>query len=223
MFLLLCATLSLRAETLELTTVTGKAYHQCRVVKIEPDGVSFRHANGAGKVLFTDLTKPLRDHFGYDPVKARAHEEKLLAEKKQARAAALEKAKADWQARVSLIEKMVEQETQQLLRAALIQGQTSRGGDWITLSGSTPLYPIGAAVDGSGYYRAGHRETWMPWCGVRYGVTPFLGPVSGCAGSPGHTRVPFFAVPGIGPNARVASACPPVLLRGSVGLAAPCR
>lgn len=223
MSLLSCAVSSLRAETLELTTVTGKSYHQCRVVKIEPDGVSFRHANGAGKVLFTDLTKPLRDHFGYDPVKARAHEEKLLAEKKQARAAALEKAQADWQARVSLIDKMVEQETQQLLRAALIQGQAARGGDWITLTGSTPLYPIGATVDGSGYYRAGHRDIWSPWCGVRYGVTPLVGPGSGCASSNGFTDVPFFAVPGIGPNVPVAAPCPALGVRGSVSRAAPCR
>lgn len=220
--LLLSAVLPLRAELLELITVTGKTYHQCRVVKIEPDGVSFRHASGAGKVLFKDLTKPLRDHFGFDPVKARAHEEKLRAEKKQTRAAAEEKARVEWQARVVVIERMMEQETQQLLRAALNQSQGMRGGDWITLSGSSPLFPMGVTLDGSDYYRAGHREAWSPWCGVRHGVPQFVNPTPGYAGSVGFRPGPFIAVPGIGPNVPVAALRARVPVRGSIGRGAPC-
>jgi hypothetical protein len=65
--LMLAAMLSLAsADVIELTTTNGRTYKQCRIVKMETDGVSFPHANGAGKVLFKGLTKDLHEHFDYD-------------------------------------------------------------------------------------------------------------------------------------------------------------
>lgn len=75
--LFLCAltAVSLRAAPLaEITTLTGKTYRQCEIVKVHPDGVSFTHANGAAKVLFTDLSATWRERLGYDPVKAKAYQ-----------------------------------------------------------------------------------------------------------------------------------------------------
>lgn len=74
------------AETIpEITTLQGRAFRQCEIVRVHPDGVSFRHATGAARILFSDLSPQWRDRLGYDPEKAAAHrlEQKELAEKRE--------------------------------------------------------------------------------------------------------------------------------------------
>lgn len=74
-FLCVLTAASLRAAPVqEISTLTGKTYRQCEIVKVHPDGVSFTHANGAAKVLFTDLSAEWRTRLGYDPVKAKAYQ-----------------------------------------------------------------------------------------------------------------------------------------------------
>ncbi len=224
----------IHAETLDLQTMQGKVYHQCRIVKIEADGLLFRHANGAGKVLFKDLTKPLRDHFGYDPEKARAHEEKVKAEAQKQREVARQKTLDAWRAQDAANERAIENQTLLALRAALTQAPAQSGGDWVALSGSTSLIQGSQLVNGADYYRASKRETWVPWCGVRNGRLPLAGVsysstgcnvraryAGACAGglNYGFTPVPFFAVPGVGPNVPVINpvpACRPHVTRSVI-------
>lgn len=80
---------SASAESIgDIATLRGKTYRQCEIVNIHPDGISFTHANGAAKVLFTDLPAPARQRFGYDPAKAAAYEQEIAEQRlaeKQAR------------------------------------------------------------------------------------------------------------------------------------------
>ncbi|MBV6501230.1 MAG: hypothetical protein CJBNEKGG_03737 [Prosthecobacter sp.] len=74
------------AETIpEIITLQGRTFRQCEIVRVHPDGVSFRHATGAARVLFSDLSSEWRGRLGYDPEKAAAHrqEQKELAEKRE--------------------------------------------------------------------------------------------------------------------------------------------
>lgn len=86
--LVLLIAASLQAAPLEkIITLTGKTYRQCEIVRVYPDGVSFTHANGAAKVLFTDLSQELRQRLGYDPAKAAVYQR----EQEAARRAVVEK------------------------------------------------------------------------------------------------------------------------------------
>lgn len=74
------------ADTIpEITTLQGRTFRQCEIVRVHPDGVSFRHATGAARVLYSDLSPEWRSRLGYDPEKAAAHrqEQKELAEKRE--------------------------------------------------------------------------------------------------------------------------------------------
>lgn len=60
-----------------IETLQGRVYHDCHIVRVHPDGVSFRHDTGAAKILFTDLPEKWQRKFGYDPAKAEAYEKEL--------------------------------------------------------------------------------------------------------------------------------------------------
>ena len=55
-----------------LATLSGKTYREVTIAQVGPDGVFFRHSNGAGKVLFSDLPGDVRQRLGYDSKKAEA-------------------------------------------------------------------------------------------------------------------------------------------------------
>lgn len=57
-----------RAEN--LTTLDKQTFQNYRVVKTEPDGIIIMHAQGGGKVAFTNLPPELQKQYGYDPIKA---------------------------------------------------------------------------------------------------------------------------------------------------------
>ncbi len=57
-----------------LRTRQGKVYFAIEVVQVDPNGLLFRHRNGTGKVLFTDLSSELQTHYGYDPGSAETFE-----------------------------------------------------------------------------------------------------------------------------------------------------
>lgn len=74
------------ADTIpEITTLQGRTFRQCEIVRVHPDGVSFRHATGAARVMYSDLSPEWRSRLGYDPEKAAAHlqEQKAQAEKRE--------------------------------------------------------------------------------------------------------------------------------------------
>ncbi len=107
----LTAALALDPATIE--TLQGKIYQQCRVLKREPDGVSFSHSRGMAKVLYNDLAEPLRSELGYDLRKAEAYEKERSDARKAAEIAKRERetklaeatiaAQARWRAQQPLI------------------------------------------------------------------------------------------------------------------------
>jgi hypothetical protein len=196
--LMLAAMLSLAsADVIDLTTTNGRTYKQCRIVKMETDGVSFRHANGAGKVLFKDLTKDLREHFDYDPVRAQAHEEKLKADKAKARAETLKKAEEVFKAHQEAVNRALEKQALNALTQALAQAQANQGtNSFVTLTGSQWNAPLGPVFESQHDYRNSgrFRSPALNWCGQAVGQFHPGGH------NRGFTPRSFFAVPGLGPN-----------------------
>lgn len=74
-------------------TIHGKAYRDVTIVRVDPDGVSFTHAKGAGRVLFADLPADTRARLGYDATKAEAHEKALAEKRQKEREAAIQRRK----------------------------------------------------------------------------------------------------------------------------------
>lgn len=218
--LMLIAALGMsQAETMTLTTTTGRTYEQCRIVKMEPDGVSFRHEKGAGKILFKDLTKDLREHFDFDPVRAQAHEEKLKADKAKERAEKLQKAQEIMKAHQDAVNRALETQALTALTQALAQARDYQSnGGFVTLTGGLSNVPLGPVFDGRDYERRDGRfhSPVLNWYGQRVGHFH--------PGSYTHGFTPrsFFAVPGLGPNdvPQQTTRCLPVI-RGSVTLPAP--
>lgn len=61
-----------------LVTLNGRSFHDVTIVGIDPNGILFKHANGAGKVRFEELSPEIRNHFGYDPEAAAVFEGRAL-------------------------------------------------------------------------------------------------------------------------------------------------
>jgi hypothetical protein len=80
-----------QGEAITLRTLSGKTYRGVSVSKVDPDGVCFRHSNGAGKVLFSDMSSELRQSFGYDSKKAVAYEKELETRREKVRLARIER------------------------------------------------------------------------------------------------------------------------------------
>ena len=142
------ASLAHAAPIAKITTLTGKTYRQCQIVRVHPDGVSFRHADGAAKVLFTDLSKEWRARLGYDADKATAYQQEL-ADKREADKAA--RAKVE-EARFKLLAEAAERARIQSLgqeaqARANVQRQQSYGPSVV------PVLPALGAVHqpGGGY------------------------------------------------------------------------
>lgn len=82
-FFITTACLAAPVQRIEnFSTIRGKTYRDVSIVQVDPDGISFTHANGAGRVLFADLPSDTRSRLGYDPRKAEAFA-KEQAEKRQ--------------------------------------------------------------------------------------------------------------------------------------------
>lgn len=59
----------------DLTTLSGTTYREVSAVRVEPDGVTWRHANGVAKVDFADSPEAIRQAYHYDAKKAVAYHE----------------------------------------------------------------------------------------------------------------------------------------------------
>jgi hypothetical protein len=80
-----------QGETVTLRTLSGKTYRGVSVSKVDPDGICFRHSNGAGKILFSDMPSDLKQDFGYDSKKAAAYEKDLETRREKVRLAKIER------------------------------------------------------------------------------------------------------------------------------------
>ena len=59
----------------DLTTLSGQTFHDVQALRVEPDGVTWRHAGGIAKVEFADSPEAVRAAYRYDPAKAAAYRE----------------------------------------------------------------------------------------------------------------------------------------------------
>jgi hypothetical protein len=55
-----------------INTLDGRSFQNCKVLKVESDGVTFSHDEGITKILFPFLPPNIQKQFGYDPQKAAA-------------------------------------------------------------------------------------------------------------------------------------------------------
>jgi hypothetical protein len=150
----------------QITTLHGKIYRQCEVVRVHPDGVSFTHANGAAKILFTDLPETWRTRFGYDPAKAAAYE-CVINERRQQIAA--ERSRRD----AELSRAMAEAARMARNRQLSLDAQADAERQAIAKSPIIPAYPIlpalGAVYDSRGYYPQFHQRFGFPLGSGGYG------------------------------------------------------
>ena len=165
--LFLLATMALTAAPLEaapipkISTLTGRVYRQCKIVRVHPDGVSFTHANGAAKVLFMDLPESWRGRLGYNPAKAAAYEREQAerraqaAEARQARQQELAKAMAVAREMELTRAFLAEQQAQAAMRAA--------ANNHFAYAQSVPVLPALGAVFDSRDYR--YRARYSDWYG----------------------------------------------------------
>lgn len=68
----------------DLTTALGETFHNCRILKALPDGITIVHEIGVTKIPFENLNDEWKTQFHYSPEKARAFQ----AEEAERRAAA---------------------------------------------------------------------------------------------------------------------------------------
>ncbi len=151
----------IRADPIDqITTLHHKIYRQCEVVRVHPDGVSFTHANGAAKILFTDLPEAWRTRFGYDPAKAAAYECVINERRKQI---AAERSRRD----AELSRAMAEAARMALNRQLVLEAQADAERQAIAKSPVIPAYPIlpalGAVHDSRGYYPQFHQRFGFPY------------------------------------------------------------
>jgi len=95
-----------------IQTLQGRTYRDCSIKQVQPDGVSFIHSNGAAKILFSDLSEPLKQKLGYSEERLiqyeneRATREFMERERRiKAQQAAAEQAKQYLEIRVQILER----------------------------------------------------------------------------------------------------------------------
>ncbi|MBL9116609.1 MAG: hypothetical protein JNJ83_16500 [Verrucomicrobiaceae bacterium] len=167
--LLLALMLSLTgaARAADLMTVQGRSYQNCRILKVSPDGVTFRHTKGVARILFSDMTTASQKEFGYDPDKERAFEKQQAEERAQKRELARQRAEAAAKAYAAAQQTAMEHRTHQALQlAALVQAMSAQQnagfglGGFVSIGGSNGnlLLPgVGPYFANNGYGRDFHR------------------------------------------------------------------
>lgn len=137
-------------DTTVIETVQGRTYLQCRILKRDPDGVSFSHSHGVAKVLYTDLEEPLRTTLGFDPVKAEAYDKERADARKAAEAARRER-------RTKIVEALIAAEARWRAQQPLVIMQPSWGSGMTSLAPVLGLGQIGVpALPYCGGFHHGH-------------------------------------------------------------------
>jgi hypothetical protein len=202
----LALTAAQAAPIAKITTLRGKTYRQCEIVKVHPDGVSFTHAAGAAKILFTDLSKEWRTRLGYDSEKASVYQ-KELAEKRQQLAAAKVKREQE------LSQAMAQAEQAARFRQLGLAAQADAArAQQLASPLPQPLFPVlpalGAVYDGrsvaQSYARPGYGTPWCggfsgnfghPGYGIQFGSGFGYGGFTGGGFGAFYTPTPYFCQP----------------------------
>ncbi len=162
-FRILCLALSLSLQATwaqpltEIMTLTGKRFVQCEIVRVDPDAVSFRHATGAARVLFTDLSPEWRQRLGYDAKRARAYAQQMEARRQQereARVQAQKEAARREEARFQLLAAAAQRDhLRSLGQEAQARAAVERARQSPSVVGVPSLPPLGAVFTPEGIYR----------------------------------------------------------------------
>lgn len=140
-----------------LTTLSGKTYRGVLISQVSPDGVLFRHANGAGKVLFSDLPGEIRQALGYDAKKAEAYEKDLTDRRERERLACIDRDKEIAKAQASAFTAAAAESN--MIQAQYIAAASQQGG-----YGYGESYPV---AYGYGWYNQGPGRFASPTNGGR--------------------------------------------------------
>lgn len=154
-----------------IATRTGRVFHDCKIMRIYPDGVSFTHRDGAAKIAFKDLPEELRREFRYDPQKEAEYQREQAARRE-------EEKKREKQREAAMQEKLMEAkmaEASYLAAAAAAPAPTmsmALPGEALTSGYQTPSWvgtPVtGPALGGSAYGRSSFGG-YFPYTGGYYG------------------------------------------------------
>lgn len=171
-------------EPTTIETAQGKVYERCKIMKREPDGVSFSHSKGVAKVLYSDLTEPMRNALGYDAVKADAYEKEHAEARKEAEQAR--------RARESkLAEAMIAAQTRYASQQPVVYLQQPNGGYMRSLAPVLGLGQMGT------YYGGGHHGHGMS---RQRGWSPSISSIGAGSGGiyvpQGHGNT-FYGFPGV--------------------------
>jgi hypothetical protein len=174
LLLALASPLHADSDSTSVMTRTGKSYHQCKVIKVSPDGVTFRHSKGIAKVLFVDMNETSQERYGYDPAKVRAYEAKVKEDREKARVAAAEAAAARAKALAEARQRWLETQTllavQQSAQMQAVAASQGVGGTSWLVDGSTffndgfgSAYGQGEFCNSHGYQH-GYGQVWGKDC-----------------------------------------------------------
>ena len=78
----------------DITTESGITYQDCKITRVEPNGISVSHAKGIAKIPFTDLPEEFRTRYNYSPTNAAAYTRSIEKQREEAAAAAIRAADA---------------------------------------------------------------------------------------------------------------------------------
>lgn len=166
-----------------LTTRRGKIYHDVQILKVEPDGLTFRHQQGAAKVPFTELEPHVRQRFDKE---VKAAEVSARQQEQQRRIAQARRQQREAEARV---------------REAARQ-HAARRPDWaqdtrptgVTLQGAGVGWSAISAGSRGRRWRGGHIDQWRRPFRVLYAPSfyDFRSPVYGARP---QLSVPFCPAP----------------------------
>lgn len=135
-------------EPTTIETAQGKTYERCKIMKRDPDGVLFSHSKGVAKVLFSDLSEPMRNALGYDAYKADAYEK----EQAEARKAAMQ---AKRERDTKMAEAMISAQAKYAAQQPVVYVQQPNGGYMRSLAPVLGLGQMGT------YYGGGHHGHGM--------------------------------------------------------------
>lgn len=180
--------LTVAATAIEPTTIEtaqGKVYERCKILKHDPDGVSFTHSKGVAKVLFSDLSESMRNALGYDAGKAEAYEKAQVEARKEA-------AQAKRERETKLAEAMITARAKYAAQQPVVYVQQPNGGYMRSLAPVLGLGQIGA-YSGGGHHGHGGMQA-QGWSNP--GISTII-PGTGGVYVPQTNGTTFYGFPGI--------------------------
>lgn len=174
-------------EPTTIETAQGKVYQRCKILKHDPDGVSFTHSKGVAKVLFSDLSESMRNALGYDGTKADAYEKAQVAARKEA-------AQAKRERETKLAEAMIAAQAKYAAQQPVVYVQQPNGGYMRSLAPVLGLGQIGNGYYGGGGHHGHGRTQTGGWSNP--GISTII-PGTGGVYVPQGNGTTFYGSPGV--------------------------